>query len=730
MFPEYRLYYVGTCVRFRDGTAFFDVLGQLDKNVVRELPHSSHKLFPPNGEIEFRGVAVLTLKPGDCMAFQIEPYGPPGQSKFRATDARRLIPFEDLSKLGSSDKVRRLLVEDGRVNDIAGDRVIRIDTLEMIQVRIEQSVDGRWRPVRNEEASRLPVWLYDRNYILALSDGTKPIELIDPQQSFHQIGTTNWSSDADIVRRIVKALYRVDEPDNQPRRKFADALIRYADQLERGRAGEGAVDPTAAREVVRIRKLASLLQDEQDVLQSYFDILKSDPEVQALIDSRISAAVQEAVAAEKAAIAEKIAVEVDREFASLRARRLSELEKSIEELTSEMMSDFDRRSAARAAEIETNANELQKRRLDALEEAVGAKRTELEFAVSELERRKTALESESSALETTQRDLSEAIAKLKTEEDRAIDAVQRLTSVATALGRGGEPETRIYSSIPAQAESARLPAEKMKLQDLDAAVAQCQLLTDLGKKLLVRFATLMVAGEVPVLQGAECDDFLEIAQTFISGGRCARLEADPTIISLDDLWIRPGTHAATPLRAAAVEASGENPTTQLCVISRADVSGAQFWYPALADRVLRGELPRSMLVCVTIADKTSEEVKAFAKTCIVLDVEDVIASKAAAVAPAVLHGQNSKRFELDVGGRPTEIAAAIPMLASLTWPLGIREAERVARIYVSALLALNAQEAEDFAREIAAKISSPVPSNNTSGTPGLKVVPLGGVVRA
>jgi hypothetical protein len=730
MFPVDRLYYVGSCVRFRDGTAFFDVLGQLEQNIVRELPHSSHKLFPPNGEIEFRGVAVLTLKPGDCMSFQIERYGPPGLSKFRATDARQLIPFEDLSKLGSGDKVRRLLVESGRVDGATGERMIRIDTLEMVKVRIEQSADGRWRPVRNEDSSRLPIWLYDSNYILTISDGIKSIELIDPLQSFHQMGTANWSSDAEVVRRIVKSLYRTDEPENQPRRNFADALNRYADQLERGPAGDDAVDPTAAREVVRIRKLASMLQDEQDILQTYFDTLKGDPEVKILIDGKISAAAKEAVAAEKAAMVQKLATEVDKEFAGLRARRLSELEKSIEELTSEMMSDFDRRSAARAVEIETSANELQKRRFDALEEAVGAKRSALESAVSELERRKAKLEGDSGALETTQRDLSDAIAKLKAEEDRAIDAVQRLANVATALGHGGEPETQIYTAIPAPFDSAQLPAEKMKLQDLDAAAAQCQLLTESGKKLLVRFATLLVAGDVPVLQGSECDDFLEIAQTFISGGRCARLEADPTIISLDDLWIRPGTHAATPLRAAAVEASGENPTTQLCVISRADVSGAQFWYPALANRMLRGELPRSMLACVTIADKTSEEAKAFVKACIVLDVEGAIAPKAAAVAPAVLHGPNSKRFDLDIGSRPTDISAAVPILASLASPLGIREAERVARIYVSALLTLKAPDAEALARDVAAQISSSVPSNNTSGTPGLKVVPLGGVIRA
>jgi hypothetical protein len=123
-------------------------------------------------------------------------------------------------------------------------------------------------------------------------------------------------------------------------------------------------------------------------------------------------------------------------------------------------------------------------------------------------------------------------------------------------------------------------------------------------------------------------------------------------------------------------------------------------------------------------------VKAFAKTCIVLDIEGAIAPKAAAVAPAVLHGQNSKRFDLDIWNRPTDISAAVPILASLTSPLGIREAERVARIYVSALLALKAPDAEAFAREAAAQISSTVPPTDTSGIPGLKVVPLGGAVRA
>lgn len=724
-----RLRYVGRCVRLRDGAAFFDVLGQIEGDSVRELSHSTHKLFPPNGEIEFRGVAVLTLRLGDHMAFQVEPYGPPSQSKFRAIDTRQLIPFEDLSKLGGGDAVRRLLVEDGRANGVAGDKMLRIDTLEMIQVRIEQCTDGRWRPVRNEQMSCVPIWMYDQNLILAVSDGTKSVELIDPQQPLHQIGTANWSSDAEVVRRIVKAFSRVESTDDQPRRKFADALNRYADQLEAGPTSSATIDPTAAREVVRIRKLASLMQDEQDILQTYFDFMKGDPEIQVLIDHKISAAVQEAALVQAAAMTQKRATEVDAEVAELRTRRLTELEKSIEELTSEMMADLDKRLANRVAENETNANELQRLNLDEVEDAVRVRRYELETTISEMERRKTVLESESRALETTQHDLSESIEKLKAEEDRTIQSVQRLADAVTALGHARGAEAQIYASIPAL-DGGQLAAEKMELADLQAVVAQCPLLTELGKKLLVRFVTLLIAGEVPALYGSECGDFIEIAQSFISGGRSIRLEADPTIISLDDLWIRPGTHAATPLRAAAVEASGENPATQLCVILRADVSGAQFWYPALADRMSRSGLPRSMLMCVTVSDKESEEGRLLAKDSLMLDIEGVIAPMAGAVAPEALHGKTARRFDLQIGSRPTDISAAIPILTSLSSPLGIRDAERVARIHASALLTLKAPEAELFAREIATQLYSTVPSANASGVSNLNVVPLGGAFRA
>ena len=275
--------------------------------------------------------------------------------------------------------------------------------------------------------------------------------------------------------------------------------------------------------------------------------------------------------------------------------------------------------------------------------------------MSALEDRRAALATETATLEKNGATLKAELQSLSEQQNRATEIVERWTSVAAALGTGAETFAVTRTSIPALERGRDPTLQTLRLGEFEGAVAACPLLTDAGKEMLMRLAALMLAGEVPLLHGPECDDFIEIAQSLISGGRNARLEADPTMISFDDLWIRPGTNVATPLRQAIAEASGESPSTQLCVISKADRSGARFWYPALADKAHRTELPPRFLVCATLKDAESDEAAEFASTGILLEAKDLIAPKASTVAPAILTGPNAKVFELHVETRQTDL---------------------------------------------------------------------------
>src|SRR5262249_30265399 len=154
-------------------------------------------------------------------------YGPPGHVKFKAIDARRLLPFEDLADLGDPEAVRRLLVEEGRVDDFPGLRYVRTSDREMVRIDMRQCTDDRWRVSREADLSSLPVWEYRPELRLAVSDGLAAISVVDSRTTLRQIGTTLWSSDADIVRRVIGAMRDKSDPEDTARRQFVDALRRF-----------------------------------------------------------------------------------------------------------------------------------------------------------------------------------------------------------------------------------------------------------------------------------------------------------------------------------------------------------------------------------------------------------------------------------------------------------------------------------------------------------------------
>ena len=193
--------FYGVCVRLRDGIAYFEVRGQFDGASPRDLSHSSHNLFPPHGEVEVRCDPANPVGRGDWLAFRTEQYGPPGHVKFRGLDPSRLLPFEDLSDVGDAESVRRLLVEDGRVNDYSGSRYVRIGDREMVLVDIRQGEDRRWRIQPQTDLWRLAVWEYRSELRLIVRDGSNDIPIVDPNAEIRQVGTVMWSSDAELFAR-------------------------------------------------------------------------------------------------------------------------------------------------------------------------------------------------------------------------------------------------------------------------------------------------------------------------------------------------------------------------------------------------------------------------------------------------------------------------------------------------------------------------------------------------
>ncbi len=463
MQSEREMFFIGTCVRGSDAASAVHVRVQRHGAKLHDISGSSQALFPPLGEIDLDGASGPALRPGDWVSFVIVAQGPQERSKFWVEEHWRLVPVEDLSDTGSVEAMRRLLVEDGRTSGVPGETIFRISEREMVRLEMAQTADGRWRAAPGGELARLSVYLFDPKLLLSIPNGAQNVVLVEPDAPLQQIGTIDWSSDADLVRKIIKSLGRVEETEDKALRQFADALARFADSLERG-TGPEAVDVRAALEILRLRNLAALLKERQDLLSDYFEALRNDPEVKSLLELRISTVAQQTVEAERKALVEKLTAELDQEFAQLRTQRETALSKSLEVLNAEMSGAIERRTATRSAELETNLLEREKRGREALESTLGKQRAELDSAAASLQERSTALSKEIELLEQRRRELSASIESLSAQETSALEAFERLRA---------RREADVKKSV--EDLSADMTAELERLRAVRAAELEAEL---------------------------------------------------------------------------------------------------------------------------------------------------------------------------------------------------------------------------------------------------------------
>ncbi len=478
---ERETFFIGTCVRVSDAAALLDVRMQRHGTNIRDVSGSSRLLFPPRGEVELAGASAGSLNVGDWVAFHIVSDAPHGASVLRVTEYRRLLPLQDLSELGSSESARRLLVEDGQANGVPGEVMVRIGEREMVRVQLAQEPDGRWRAAGDGEMQRLAVWRFEPKLCLAVPAGSQTMAILDPNERFVQIGTLDWSRDVDFVRRIIRSLTRVEPGEDQALRQFAEALGRFADGLQRRASPRQSVDPRTAQEILRIRNLASMLADQQDLLGAYYEALRNDPEVKALLEAKIAEIAQQMMETERKILLEKLTAELERDLDALRAERAADIRTSAEHLGREMTRELERHRASSLAELEADLAHRERQGREALEEILGGKRAELEAEVSDLEERRIALFKQVELLGQRERDLAAAIEALAAKETDVLEGLERLRLQREAQIRKSAEElsTRMTADLErriavqsAEFEAQLADRERQGREALEASLVQ------------------------------------------------------------------------------------------------------------------------------------------------------------------------------------------------------------------------------------------------------------------
>ena len=659
-----RPWYAGRCVSRHDHDKVInvEVIARLEGSGWTALENARH-LFGGVQEVELRCSHAKTIKIGEWEMFQLSKKG---KKLWIVGEHKKLYHYTDLSNLGSAAQVQRYIVSDElKTSESSGSWMVRSQDTEVLQIELRQ-VQGIGHLAT--ASGKIPAFPFDPDCIARIPFEGKEIELYELRHKAEAIAIYDWSSDDAYAVRVIRAIANAADS----RVKAAIGWLEEHGKTKQSLELLSAVDMATTNDALRSGKLAKRLAADQALLSALVNAMLNDSRVFGLIKSKTDMIAEE----ERSALQIRAETAMQRELATLREERVASLNIEIESLRLDGIKKIDDRNS----EIE---RELAARKEDGLVEIsqnLGAMVTNLQLQAEELTSCCSLAKTELLDLDHEAKTLNGKLRLLREQEREAlanIDRIVAITSIAQSQ-KNTAPE-RVLVPFPTSEPGTPLMSSEVK-----SFVENSPILSSTGKAMMLRFLALLLAGDLPVLTGPDAEDFLLIAEAMFANGASTRLEGDPTIINFEDLWLRPGSNVQTALAhalSATADTDGTGGRTRLLVIDGAERSGARFWFPALAARTRRGELPRRLLACITIHDTASEEAEAVLSQATRLDIQDALVPEAAIV---VIASGPELRRELDPPERPTDLTEAALVLAPYLQMLSFARAQRAARAVIEA----------------------------------------------
>ena len=706
---------MGICTRTQGPSLFVEVRAQSIEGAIADISSSSHKLFGNNGEIEVRS-ARPAVKVGDWVQARPALEGPPKRQRYVASVGRRLLPFEDLSGLYAPEAARRLLVETGRQDGFTGDKVFRIGASDIIEVRMTISPDGRSRIGQPEDLTTLPVWPYQAERHIRVPTPAGLVDLFAWDAALSKSGVINWCSDVEFVRQVIGS-FADASADDDVLKQAAALLSGHVEKLESMLSKAEQLDPRVGQEIMRSRKLADLLKSRDAMLKDFMGVLRSDPEVKAQLADRTE--------------------QIAREAANVRVEEL------VRDRTATLQAELDERRVSGRAELDETLRDIEASelaavtaRLKSAEDAalaeISAKKTEVEAEVGRLAERRAELAELSAAegnrLAETRKQLIEADKELASRKEE-IDRIVRMESVLQ--DRRSDPAQPGKPRVPGF-RAADPPAKPIAFGELPAWVEDCNMLSAAGKGQCLRALADVCAGGLPVVTGDQTEDFIGLLAAAVGGGRFVSFDCDPTVITFDDLWVRPGSGSSTSL-GEALAACDEAGTVRFCVIRNVDRAAAHLWLDTLADKLRRREIPDSMLVCLTLAGAPSDALGEVIKRLPAVDTTGSM-ERAAVITALTRRGDERRERQIDLATlepvSTTAMAEAIGKLMVKEVHVGFADAGWLGRLVAVAKPLLKEQAEEFIFATAKRRIPAQKGGSPSNGKPGLRVIESGGASNA
>lgn len=628
-------------------------------------------LFKNTDSVEWRATEARHVRLSEWVAFTLTPTGVKTKP-WQAGQHRRLYWYADLSAEGGQDQVHRRLTAEGvNMPHPSGAWIVRCAKDEVLLLDLKQQ-DGAAHLASSP--SKVLAYRFDPACVTTMPTEGGDIELYDLNNAAVKV-TYDWTSDDAFALRIARAAASAGDVQ-------AHNLVSWLEGFAKGQTLT-SVDPSdvgAANDAIRAGKMAKRLADDQELLRKFIDAFTADERIGGVIRTYAAqTAEQERKAARSKA--EKAAAQ---EMAALRDLKLRQIESELRDIKQAQLAQLEEARTQRLKELKNQLDQRQAADEEALRRGAGARLSAVEAAVQDLESRRAALSEQAAQLEKANEEARCALEPLVSAASEASSALEVIRREADEVQAALLAERATLTALQMKYPAPRLSraAATVSPAKFGEKVAVSNLLSEEGKGLMVQFAALMMGGEVPVLCGPGVRDFLAVAETMLSAGRSVRMEADPTMITFEDLWVRPGLGASTALGHALRSAAGAagEPRTSLAIIERAERSGARFWHPALSNCAEQGDLPRRLLLCATVEDADCEEALALFAHAVRLEVNDALASNAGLLLAMAKTNTALPTDELDPGAARANAMLVTAELIDHVKTLGAARSARALRV--------------------------------------------------
>ncbi|WP_137163536.1 hypothetical protein [Pseudomonas asiatica] len=658
-------WYAGRCVRRNDKVAYIEVLASKTGDEWSPV-ENPRRLFPKMGEVEMRGLDSLPLRPGEWIAFQVVPGDRKGH--WRATRSNRLYTYYDLHDTESMEEIRKKLTLEGLPKHCTqGTWMIRTNGERIIQVELIRSNENT---LVISKVGAIPVYDFELDGIVLMPTGVANEVLYELKADSKPSHIYDWTPDKGYIERVARW---ISGSNSAEMTQITSWLQKHADE----KTSNLTINPNdllAIQHALRSGELAKRLHADQTTLRKLTEALATDSKVAGLVEQEMKFIFEEERNSIRRQLESQLIEETKNEKNIRKAEIESELKNYAELMRAELAQKIEQakqQGEAALAEYESTQKSEIERTLAEQLKCSEEKKAAHEQILSKLLQHRNSLTIELKELEESAVNIKVFIKDLEEQKAQRITELEELKATTASQRRGITSAGVVPFARP---ENALV----WVCSEAGQIIKDCPLLTGEGKKLMEQFLALTLAGETPLLIGPDVSDFLLIAESLIASGRSARLEADPTVLTFEDLWVRAGTGLPTSLSQGLELASGPSPCSILAVIERVERSGARYWLPALNDRARRGDLPRRFFLCATVEDADCEEAEALRSRQIWLPVKDAIAKDTAAVAPLWLSSRHLR--ELDPGDYPTEnIESGLQVAQQLANRLGLVNTLRTVR---------------------------------------------------